>query len=467
MFKLKYALGLLLFALPQALFSHVKWFSDFSFADQPLSLSETMSPTFWTMAILSIVVICILIIVDKKIENLGPIKRLTERLSQFRPKSVVLLRAATAAVLLLSFQANALFVPELKISHSAIIWLQFFLAVLLISSKTTPLAGVGMLVLLTYGFIQFGFLHLLDYALVLGVAYYFIVQYFKSEKVKDTGMIALYVTAGFSLCWVAIEKLIYPQWSLYILEQNPQLALGLNFDFFLTSAAFIEFSLGFLMIICLLQRPLALVATAVFISTTMVFGKTEVIGHTLLHAILVVFLIEGPGKFFLPPVRQLKRVWIKIIYAVGSFVALLFCLLLPYQYFAEAKHEYFVQYEQSDLMEETSTWESVPAVGIEVKEDNYAGYNVHIQTSNFTFSPANASSEALEGEGHAHIYVNGQKISRVYGSWFHLNDLDPGENTITVTLNGNDHKQLMYESEPIKAEVELEVKELKSMSDHM
>ena len=38
---------------------------------------------------------------------------------------------------------------------------------------------------------------------------------------------------------------------------------------------------------------LALLITLVFFATTLVFGKLEVIGHTMLHAALIVFLIEG------------------------------------------------------------------------------------------------------------------------------------------------------------------------------
>ena len=38
-----------------------------------------------------------------------------------------------------------------------------------------------------------------------------------------TGIPALYATIGFSLCWVALEKIVYPRWALYLLEQHPQL----------------------------------------------------------------------------------------------------------------------------------------------------------------------------------------------------------------------------------------------------
>lgn len=133
---------------------------------------------------------------------------------------------------------------------------------------------------------------------------------------------------GFSLCWVALEKIVYPQWALYLLDQHPQLTLGLEMRFFLLAAAFVEFSLGYLLIINLLQRPLALVITIVFFLTTTVFGKLEVIGHTPIHAALIVFLLQGPGTTWQPPIACHRKLGLRTAFAAVNF-ALLLALLLP------------------------------------------------------------------------------------------------------------------------------------------
>jgi hypothetical protein len=95
--------------------------------------------------------------------------------------------------------------------------------------------------------------------------------------------------------------------------------------------------------------------------------------------------------------------------------------------------------------------ELIPTLDIEILKDPKSGINVHLLTTNFTFAPEHASTEHVEGEGHAHIYVDDVKISRVYGEWFHLDNLDAGEREIRVTLNANSHQELAIEGESIAA----------------
>lgn len=92
-----------------------------------------------------------------------------------------------------------------------------------------------------------------------------------------------------------------------------------------------------------------------------------------------------------------------------------------------------------------------PQVAIEVSRDAMAGYNLHVMTQNFAFSPRNASSANVTGEGHAHVYVNGEKLSRLYGSWMHLASLPKGEVLVEVTLNTNDHRPLAVDGAVISA----------------
>lgn len=57
--------------------------------------------------------------------------------------------------------------------------------------------------------------------------------------------------------------------------------------------------------------------------------------------------------------------------------------------------------------------------------------------------------EHYPGEGHAHLYVDGQKIARLYGKWYHIEELSPGQHEITVTLNANDHREYAVNGENI------------------
>lgn len=99
---------------------------------------------------------------------------------------------------------------------------------------------------------------------------------------------------------------------------------------------------------------------------------------------------------------------------------------------------------------------TAPTLTLDVAPDPVAGWNVNIRTSNFTFAPERAGQDHVAGEGHAHIYVNGEKVARVYGDWFHLDSLPSGTVEIEVTLTSNDHRALVVEDRPLSASVRFE-----------
>jgi hypothetical protein len=275
--------------------AHVKWFTDGSYADKPLTFSEVISPIFLWLLALCIVVIAAGVWLDQKISGSSWYLKLDQWLDSQKQHSVLVMRITAAMLLVLSWEGGAVLAPTLLVpsDYEWLGWYQFALAILLIFPRTVPLAGLGIASLWVIGSVIFHPFHMLDYSLFLGAGLYLFLGV-KEERKKLIGLTFLYLTVGFSLCWVALEKLVYKDWSMYIVKEHPQLALGLNYDFFITSAAFVEFSLGFLLLVCLLQRPLAVIITLVFFLTTTVFGKVEVIGHTLIHGSLIVFLLEGP-----------------------------------------------------------------------------------------------------------------------------------------------------------------------------
>lgn len=97
----------------------------------------------------------------------------------------------------------------------------------------------------------------------------------------------------------------------------------------------------------------------------------------------------------------------------------------------------------------------VPTISVEVTQDAVGGYNVHLSTENFVFAPENASGEHVDGQGHAHIYVDGVKVGRVYSEWYHLGDLDAGDHTVRVTLNTNDHMEYSFDGQVVSDSVEV------------
>jgi hypothetical protein len=334
----------LMLITPLAAQAHVKWFVDFSFADEPRSLAEAVMPLFLGLTVLSMVAIGSLVLVDRFLSAQPWYQKINDWLEARSVYSLDIIRLGLAATLLLSWQADTMLMPDLRIDDTPIVgWLQFFLILLLIFRQTVPLAGVGTLLLFGYGVVRFGGFWMLDYALFVGIGIYLLVSNTRQERIRGLGLPALYLTVGFSLCWVALEKLIYPDWGLYILSQNPQLTLGLDTQFFLTSAAFVEFALGYLLIICLLGRPISALVTLVFFLTTTQFGRLEIIGHTIIHAALLVFILEGPGKVYLPPILFHRQLGLRVAFAAVNFALLLAVLIVPYSLNAIRAYDAAVQ----------------------------------------------------------------------------------------------------------------------------
>lgn len=271
-----------------------------------------------------------LVLVDSWMQDQPWWLRIQAWLDERKDQSTLIMRIATGATMLLSWQADAMLVPELHIDQAWIGWYQFALALLLCFPRTTPAAGVGLGLLYLYGVWWLGPFYMLDYTHFIGIAVYLALSEVKALRIRGLRLPILYATVGFSLFWLGLEKLVYPEWALYLLEERPQLTLGFDPNFFLTGAAFVELALGYMLIIGLFERPLALIITLVFFTTTLVFGKVEVIGHTTLHAALIVFLLHGPGTAYRAPITFHRRLPLRVAFGAVNFGLALAVLLMAY-----------------------------------------------------------------------------------------------------------------------------------------
>lgn len=94
-----------------------------------------------------------------------------------------------------------------------------------------------------------------------------------------------------------------------------------------------------------------------------------------------------------------------------------------------------------------------PMVDLQVIPLDDGGYNVRVQTMNFIFAPQNVGKQIVEGEGHAHLYIDDEKVARIYGEWYHLESLPEGAERISVSLYANNHQPLVVDAEPISDSV--------------
>ena len=97
------------------------------------------------------------------------------------------------------------------------------------------------------------------------------------------------------------------------------------------------------------------------------------------------------------------------------------------------------------------------SVEVTAEVDPIDGINVHIMPSGFMFAPERVNQADVDGEGHAHVYVDGEKVGRAYGEWFHLKGVAPGDREIRVTLQTNGHSEYTVGGQTVQAATTLSV----------
>jgi hypothetical protein len=95
---------------------------------------------------------------------------------------------------------------------------------------------------------------------------------------------------------------------------------------------------------------------------------------------------------------------------------------------------------------------TAPTLATTLHPDAVSGWNLEIQTTRFQFTPESVNGENTSNTGHAHIYLDGVKLARTYGPWFHIATLESGDHILAVELNANDHSPLSINGTPIRVE---------------
>lgn len=151
-----------------------------------------------------------------------------------------------------------------------------------------------------------------------------------------------------------------------------------------------------------------------------------------------------------------RGVW-AIIFLLGASAGYIFAQTTLYFHSAELKKsQQQMQSTHSTSMHpslEVSSDLPVPSIQMELKKDSKAGYNLSIRTENYTFTPEKVNTAPVQGEGHAHIYIDGVKIARLYGTEFHIptDTLSKGVHEVQVTLNANEHSDWVKDGTHIQA----------------
>ncbi|MFJ6796323.1 hypothetical protein [Streptomyces sp. NPDC091268] len=96
--------------------------------------------------------------------------------------------------------------------------------------------------------------------------------------------------------------------------------------------------------------------------------------------------------------------------------------------------------------------EGAPEVRVAARPDSEDGWNLQLTVRNFRFTPDSAGGAALPGAGHAHLELDGRKLARLYGPWYHLPaaQVPEGTHTLTVRLYADDHSAWAVAGKPVE-----------------
>ncbi|MCA0873004.1 copper chaperone PCu(A)C [Seohaeicola saemankumensis] len=101
--------------------------------------------------------------------------------------------------------------------------------------------------------------------------------------------------------------------------------------------------------------------------------------------------------------------------------------------------------------------EPAPEISLAVRQDG-DGWQVTVETVDFSFEKDMADGPHVPGTGHGHLYLNGLKLQRLYSDTALIGALPQGTHTLTVTLNTNDHRAYVVGDRPVTAEAVIEVR---------
>lgn len=94
----------------------------------------------------------------------------------------------------------------------------------------------------------------------------------------------------------------------------------------------------------------------------------------------------------------------------------------------------------------------VPHIEITVFRDAMDGVNVHVEVENYELNAPDMTEETQDTthsnllQGHAHVFVNAEKMRRLYGNDFHIpaTSLKAGVNQVAISLNSHQHENWVF-----------------------
>jgi Domain of unknown function (DUF305) len=305
-------LGLTMLALaaaPVPAQAHVKWFAPYIVGAPPQPIGATLTNVwFWT----GIALVLMFFLAARTIETssagetiLRGMDRITDPLWKRLDDFVC---GVIAAFFVAIFAVGGVYLtPDLKTPAAWVSWTQLVIAGLIFYRKTRPLAALGIIGLWLLALRDYDVFHLLDYlALGVSVAAYLVLEASSNPEWRKHRFETLRWGVAIALMWSSLEKFAYPDWFDPLVDEKPFLTFGMPRDMFIPMAGVAEFTMGFGLIWTPLVRRLSAIALfIIFNAAVYPFGRTDLIGHALIMAIIIAIAADRTREVhFLPALKR-------------------------------------------------------------------------------------------------------------------------------------------------------------------
>lgn len=304
-------LWLALLALPS--YAHVKWFVDPNMATpanfEPYSITDT-HVLVW--------IVCALFLIAASVFLDGIIPDLTFGKATLRKDVIEILRIFTGMSLMLTAYEGNLIAPHLPgygWLGMVLIFLEAFIGIMFITNRFMNHASIFIFLLFLGVLIQHGFVSVLEYINIVGIALFFLFNNMPTESAKAKfqpyAVDVLRIFTGFALIMLGITEKLHGAalGQAFLSQHNWNFMPMLGFDFFtdrlfVLSAGVMEVVFGTILIIGTTTRINTLVVSSFMLASNTVFlivnnqeaALMELIGHMPIIGSALVLILLGYGE---------------------------------------------------------------------------------------------------------------------------------------------------------------------------
>ncbi|KFK96232.1 MULTISPECIES: hypothetical protein [unclassified Serratia (in: enterobacteria)] len=284
---------------PATASAHVKWFVEFDTTKAPQPVLQIMhNPDFWALLVLSVAVIFVTSILDRKWASPVDLPAWQPTLYRLEQTIPAVMRYGTTAFFLLLALGfpHIMLTPELVTDNPVLRYIHFFIALTAFHRRTSFIAGMGILFLYSYAVQLYGTFHMLDYLVFIGTGVYLIIQTVRPNGVQGLDIELLRFTLTYSFLWGALEKFMQPELFYDLLTDHSYLTMGLDWSFFVRACGFVEFCCAWHIYTGKLAGYGGIALMAFFVFAALIpFGMIDFVGHFLFVVPLIAILF-APRK---------------------------------------------------------------------------------------------------------------------------------------------------------------------------